>query len=379
MKTWYQIKAKANNPKAAEVSIHDEIGLWGVSASAFMRDLKALGPLDQINLSIHSPGGDVLDGWAIYNSLKNSKAHIVARVEGLAASMASVILMAADEVEIPQNAFVMIHNPWGLAVGDADEMRDTADLLDKLGNGLVNAYTERTGNTEEDIRAWMAAEKWMDGKEAVERGFADKLLDGVAMSAKAFDTRRFMMTPKSLQANSETEPEVAPVVEAPVVAPVDESPVDAVEEVEVEPPAPETEVTEQPQAKSLLQRFTALFGGETDETLKAELSAKRDDLAAARTEIDSLKAQVTQLEIKAKAFDDAEALIAKLEAERETAEVKAAAQIASAGFTHESEHVLPEAESDKGNFLDQFNALSGAEKSAFYAAHKDEILKADRA
>jgi hypothetical protein len=130
MKTWYQIKAKSDKPKAADISIYDEIGMWGVSASAFMRDLRSMGELDEINLSIHSPGGDVLDGWAIYNALKNNKAKVTARVEGLAASMASVILMAADEIEIPENAYVMIHNPWGVAIGDAEELRDTAELIE---------------------------------------------------------------------------------------------------------------------------------------------------------------------------------------------------------------------------------------------------------
>ena len=372
-KTWYQIKAKSDKPKSADISIHDEIGLWGISASAFMRDLRGMGELDEINLSIHSPGGDVLDGWAIYNSLKNSKAKITARVEGLAASMASVILMAADTVEIPENAYIMIHNPWGFAMGDAEEMRDTADLLDKLGNGLVNAYASRTGNDEDEIREMMSAETWMDGKEAVERGFADKLIGAVALSARAFDSRKFKMTPKSLQANSETAPEVAPVDEtanAPVepIAPVDE---DA--ETEVEPQAPEVEVTE-PQAKSLLSRFTALFGGETDETLKAALSAKDGEILAAKTEIDALKAQVAALEPKAKAFDEATAEIARLEAERQTAEARAAAQVASLGFTPESERSLPDAETDKGDILAQFNAITDpAERTKFYNANRKAI------
>lgn len=376
MKTWYQIQAKANNPKSAEVSIHDEIGLWGVSASAFMRDLKAMGDVDDIHLSIHSPGGDVLDGWAIYNALRNSKARITARVEGLAASMASVILMAADEIQIPKNAYVMIHNPWGMAIGDAEEMRDTAALLDKLQGGLVRAYSDRTGNDESDIRAWMDAETWMDGEEAVERGFATVLLDEVAMSAKAFDTRRFRMTPTSVQENSEEAPLVAPVDETPVVAPVDESPVDApVAEVAVEE-TPVESPTEEPQAKSLLSRITALFGGDTDDTLKAALKVKDGELIAAKTEIDALKATVTELQIKAQAFDEAQAAIATLEAERKTAEAKAAAQIAAAGFDPESESKLPPAEADKGDILAQFNELTGAEKTAFYRAHSKAIKQA---
>jgi ATP-dependent Clp endopeptidase proteolytic subunit ClpP len=375
MKTWYQIQAKKDKLKAAEISIHDEIGLWGISASAFMRDLRGMGELDEIHLSLHSPGGDVLDGWAIYNALKSSKAKITARVEGLAASMASVILQAADVREVHENSYVMIHNPWGLAVGDAEEMRDTAALLDKLGNGLVNAYASRTGNNESEIREMMDAETWMDGKEAVERGFADKLLDGVALSARAFDNRKFKMTPQSLQANSETDSQVAPADETPVVAPVDESPVDAVAEVEVEQPAPETKVTE-PQAKSLLSRITALFGGETDETLKAAITVKDGEILAAEAKIDALEAKVTDLEIKAKAYDEAQAEIEKLEAERQTAEAKAAAQVASLGFTPESERILPDAENDKGDILATFESLQGAEKTAFYRANKKAIVHA---
>jgi ATP-dependent Clp endopeptidase proteolytic subunit ClpP len=366
-KTWYQIKAKSDKPKSADISIHDEIGLWGISASAFMRDLRGMGELDEINLSIHSPGGDVLDGWAIYNSLKNSKAKITARVEGLAASMASVILMAADTVEIPENAYIMIHNPWGLAVGDAEEMRDTADLLDKLGNGLVNAYASRTGNDEDEIREMMSAETWMDGKEAVERGFADKLIGAVALSARAFDSRKFKMIPKSLQANSETPDPVAPVEETPTPAPVEETPVEAVEEAPVE----------EPQAKSLLSRFTALFSGDSDSALKAELANKDDQIQASLKVIDSLKAQVAALEPKAKAFDEATAEIARLEAERQTAEAKAAAQVASLGFTPESERSLPDAETDKGDILAQYDAITDpAERGKFYNQNQKAIRAA---
>jgi hypothetical protein len=272
----------------------------------------------------------------------------------------------------------MIHNPWGLAIGDAEEMRETADLLDKLGNGLVNAYASRTGNSEKEIREMMDAETWMDGKEAVERGFADKLLDGVALSARAFDNRKFKMTPQSLQANSETDSQVAPVDE-PAAAPVEPiAPVDANAEPEVEPQAPEGEATE-PQAKSLLSRLTALFGGETDETLKAALTVKDGEILAAKTEIDALKAKVTELELKAKAYDEATAEIARLEAEKQTAETKAAAQVASLGFTPESERSLPDAETDKGDILTQFNAITDpVESSKFYKENQAALIAAQR-
>jgi ATP-dependent Clp endopeptidase proteolytic subunit ClpP len=378
MKTWYQIKAKTDKPKAADVSIYDEIGMWGVSASAFMRDLKSLGELDEINLSIHSPGGDVLDGWAIYNALKNNKAKVTARVEGLAASMASVILMAADQIEIPENAYVMIHNPWGVAIGDAEELRDTAELLDKLGNGLVNAYASRTGNDEDEIREMMSAETWMDGKEAVERGFADTLLNGVALSARAFDTRKFRMTPNAIQANSESPQEVAPVEETPITAPVESpTPVEAEIETVVEetPVVVETEV--EPQAKSLLSRFAALFGGETDETLRATLSQRDGELAGAKAEIESLKASLAEIKAKADQFDAVEAALAKREAEAQTAEQKAAAIVASVGFTPTTEEQLPQAYGDKGDILERFNAITDpAERTTFYRVYKAAIKKA---
>ena len=378
MKTWYQIKAKENKPKSADVSIYDEIGMWGVSASAFMRDLKSLGELDEINLSIHSPGGDVLDGWAIYNALKNNKAKVTARVEGLAASMASVILMAADEIEIPENAYVMIHNPWGVAIGDAEELRDTAELLDKLGNGLVNAYASRTGNDEDEIREMMSAETWMDGKEAVERGFADTLLNGVALSARAFDTRKFRMTPNAIHANSESPEQVAPVEETPITAPV-ESPTPV--EAEVEPTVEEipvgTETEVEPQAKSLLSRFAALFGGEADKTLKATLLQRDGELAGAKAEIESLKASLAEIKAKADQFDAVEAALAKREAEAQTAEQKAAAIVASVGFTPTTEEQLPQADGDKGDILERFNAITDpAERTTFYREHKAAIKKA---
>lgn len=374
MKTWYQIQAKKDKPKAAEISIHDEIGVWGVSASAFMRDLRGMGELDEIHLSIHSPGGDVLDGWAIYNSLKNSKAKITARVEGLAASMASVILMAADTVEIPENAYVMIHNPWGLAIGDADEMRDTADLLDKLGNGLVNAYTSRTGNSEKEIREMMDAETWMDGKEAVERGFADKLLDGVALSARAFDNRKFKMTPQSLTQNSDSTPIVATVDATPLDAPVEETPVEAqVETPAVEPVAPvEVEAEAAPQASLIQRAIAALTGRPDNAAIQAQLTEAQNLNATLHATNASLTARISELEPLARERDELLSAI-------QTAEARATAQVAALGFTPESERSLPDAETDKGDILAQFNAITDpVESSKFYKENQAELIKAQR-
>ena len=198
--SWYSIKAKAND--TAEISIYDEIGFWGVTAQSFSKDLKALGNnLKQINLHIHSPGGDVFDGIAIYNLLKNHPANVTVYIDGLAASMASVIAMAGNEVIMPENAMMMIHKPWGIQGGDAEDMRKYADLLDKVENTLIPAYANKTGKTPEELAEMLSAETWLNGKECVEQGFADKLAEPlVAMaSIKSRKLEDFENMPKAIK------------------------------------------------------------------------------------------------------------------------------------------------------------------------------------
>ena len=198
--SWYSIKAKAND--TAEISIYDEIGFWGVSAASFAQDLKDCGNnLKQINLHIHSPGGDVFDGIAIYNLLKNHPANVTVYIDGLAASMASVIAMAGNEVIMPENAMMMIHKPWGIQGGDAEDMRKYADLLDKVENTLIPAYASKTGKTPEELAEMLTAETWLNGKECVEQGFADKLAEPlVAMaSIKSRKLEDFENMPKAMK------------------------------------------------------------------------------------------------------------------------------------------------------------------------------------
>lgn len=179
--SWYSIKAN----DTAEISIYDEIGGWGISAQQFAKDFKALGNnLKQINLHIHSPGGDVFDGIAIYNLLKNHPSNKTVTIDGLAASMASVIAMAGTEIIMPENAMMMIHKPWGVQGGDADDMRKYADLLDKVEDTLIPAYAAKTGKSAEELAEMLAAETWLNGKECVEHGFADKLAEPVKAMAQ---------------------------------------------------------------------------------------------------------------------------------------------------------------------------------------------------
>jgi ATP-dependent Clp endopeptidase proteolytic subunit ClpP len=170
--------------KEAEICLYDVIGGWdGVSAKDFRRDLKAAGDIDLIHLRINSPGGSVFDGLAIYNTLKSHKARVVTHVDGLAASMASVVAMAGDEIEMPANAFLMIHNPSDIAIGDAEDLRKTADLLDQVKAQLSEIYAGKSGKTADAVAKLMDEETWLDGQTAVDEGFATTLVGAMATAA----------------------------------------------------------------------------------------------------------------------------------------------------------------------------------------------------
>ncbi len=149
-----------------------------VTAKAFAEDLAALNGCD-LKLRINSPGGDVFAAQAIYNQLKDYKGRVTAQVDGLAASAATIITCAGDTVIMPENALFMIHNPLTWAVGNADEMRKTADNLDIVRDTIVSVYLSRTKGkvTEDELKDMMDAETWLTADEAVKYGFADSVTD----------------------------------------------------------------------------------------------------------------------------------------------------------------------------------------------------------
>ncbi|ECT9704199.1 Clp protease ClpP [Salmonella enterica] len=211
---WYSIRAAANN--AAEICIYDEIGGWGISARRFAEELSALGQINRINLHIHSPGGAVLDGIAIYNLLKAHPAQKTVYIDGMACSMASAIAMVGDPVIMPENAMMMIHKPRGVAGGEADDIREYADLLDKIESVIIPMYAEKTGKTAEEIAAMLEKETWMSGAECVSEGFADKLIQPVKAMACIHSKRieEFEHMPQSIkgmiiapQGNAGTQPQ----------------------------------------------------------------------------------------------------------------------------------------------------------------------------
>jgi len=196
---WYNIKNVAES-NIAEVMIYDEIGMYGVDAKSFIDDVKNLPKDTSVLLRINSPGGSVIDGLAIYDAISRLPQKVTSRIEGIAASMASVIALAADEVIMSENSLYMIHNVWGGEVGESDDLRKAADLMDKMGERLVKIYVSKSGNTEEQIRAWMDEETWFNSAEAVEAGFINLVEAPIKMAAK-FDINKYDYKNKSLVTN----------------------------------------------------------------------------------------------------------------------------------------------------------------------------------
>ena len=194
-----------------EIWLYDQIGdnFWGegVSAKTFQHELTALGRVDTINLHINSPGGDVFDGLAIYNQLKAHPARIVVDIDGLAASIASVIAMAGDEIRIAANAMMMIHNPHGMAIGDADEMQRVAALLTQIKASLADTYAARTQQPRAKLAAWMDDETWLPAETAVQHGFADIVAAAQPVSACFGDQlARYRNVPQPLRAAAAKRP-----------------------------------------------------------------------------------------------------------------------------------------------------------------------------
>ncbi len=178
--SWYAMTTPDDG--VAEIELRDEIGGWGVTAAQFSRDLKALGKLSEIHLTIQSPGGSILEGHALFNILRAHPAAVHAHID-FAASMATVVAMAADHRTIAENGWFMVHNPWTVAMGESEELRKQADLLDKMKEQIVTAYEDATGLDRAEIVAMMDDETWMTGAEAVAAGFADDVSPAIKAAA----------------------------------------------------------------------------------------------------------------------------------------------------------------------------------------------------
>lgn len=191
---FWQFRAAKDEPKVGELMLYGSISdfsWWGdeVTPKQFKEDLDALGDIDVLKVFINSGGGDAFAGQAIHSMLKRHKAQVNVYVDGLAASIASVIAMAGDKVIMPRNAMMMIHNPWTWGFGDARAFREIADRLDKIRESLVVVYEGKSGMERERIIELLDAETWMTADEAVEMGFADEIEESKPVAASIADGR----------------------------------------------------------------------------------------------------------------------------------------------------------------------------------------------
>ncbi|MES0444972.1 MAG: head maturation protease, ClpP-related [Desulfobacterales bacterium] len=195
MREWYSIKNEADT---VEILIYGVIGedYWGdgVSAAKFAQDLSSVRNVQTINARINSVGGNVMEGTAIYNTLVNHSAAINIIIDGWAISAASFIAMAGagegNSITMAENGMMMIHKPWAGSVGTADDLRKTAEMMDKAEVNIIKTYQSKVDKTDDELATMMAEETWMTGQEALDHGFVDSLTGSANISNNA-DNRIF--------------------------------------------------------------------------------------------------------------------------------------------------------------------------------------------
>lgn len=178
--------------------IGDDFSEDGVIALSIVKELAA-SKAKTINVFINSPGGNVFDGIAIFNALERHSARVIVHVDGAALSIASLIAMAGDEIIMAENAMMMLHKPFALVVGDAEKMRHSADMMDKIADLLVETYAARTSRPQSEITSVMAAETWFDAQEAVDAGLADSIVEAKKVAAYG-DLSKFKNVPEGVTA-----------------------------------------------------------------------------------------------------------------------------------------------------------------------------------
>lgn len=195
---WFKVVAAKDNEEA-QILIFDYVGYPYNDP----RDLiHALADMGDVTVRINSPGGDCFDGASIYNSLTSHKGVVTTRIEGLAASIASVIAMAGKRVQAYDNTLLMVHNSWTFMMGNQYEMRDIADLLEKIDGTILDAYQKKTKMGKKEISEMMKATTWLTAKEAKDKGFVDTIVDGKSVKAD-FNLSIFANLPENINDDSQ--------------------------------------------------------------------------------------------------------------------------------------------------------------------------------
>lgn len=187
MNKWFQIEASADT---AEILLYDDIGQYGIEAKEFISELNNV-KAPNINVRINSRGGEVYDGFAIYQALKSHPAYVNVTVDALAASIASVIAMAGDNVIMAKNAELMIHDGHVMAQGDAASLTEMVDSLNRVSNNIASVYAERAGGNPDEWRNAMRKETWYSADEAVAAGLADSVAESSRQTRNLDELRIF--------------------------------------------------------------------------------------------------------------------------------------------------------------------------------------------
>ena len=177
---WFKVVAAKKDDEESEILIFDYVGYPYNDPREFIQALSEMG---NVTIRINSPGGDVFDGMVLVNAIASHKGIVTTRVEGLAASMASVIAVSGKKVQAYENTMVMIHNAWTFAMGNQYDMQDTADLLEKIDGNILDAYQNKSKKGKKAIAEMMKATSWMTAKEAKDHGFIDEIVTGKSVKA----------------------------------------------------------------------------------------------------------------------------------------------------------------------------------------------------
>lgn len=193
---WYSIKEQ--NKDNTEIFIYDVIGWPFIDANIFVQELSKI-DTKNITLRINSPGGDVFDGMAIHNALKAHESNVITKIEGIAASMGSVVALAGDEVQAYDNTMLMIHDPWSIAIGNQYDFKEISDILSQLSENILSVYYKKSKVGKRALKQMMKDETWMKPDVAKEKGFIDTIIDGSENDVEAkFDLSMFAHTPEDI-------------------------------------------------------------------------------------------------------------------------------------------------------------------------------------
>ena len=365
MNTWFSIKAQATG-KPTEVSVYDDIGGWGVPFASFAESIKAIqGP---ILLRINSYGGDVFAGLAMHNLLKQ-RGNVDTVIEGVAASAATLPFLAGRKRSMPRGSYFMVHNPLSGVMGGAADMREAADLLERIGGTLADLYASVTGIDKAEVQRLMDAETWLDGAAAVEGKWATDLIDGEPVLASV-RPGQFRNAPAAvLSTISPPEPDgITNKMKSKLLALLG-----------VEANAKETflasaiaDLGVKPEAVS-----AALDAGQTGflaEHIQAAVNAAKAEADKLRPEASLLADVRASLGVPATA--DKAALLAVIEAK---ASARAAELAAKAGVSNATLNAAAgKPVNDDGTreeIVAKFNSMKpGPERSAFFAKHRGILI-----